>query len=208
MPEIVHEISTGSDASSTKYLGVNYVEMVPLLLEAIRELDIRTSSMKLSSSTTSTPTSTTTTSTPRKRRKLAASLFDESILSKGGTTDSQAIEGNTVSRRKDDSRRIDTHHQKEDDDRRGKSYGRQENNTLDTATAVAELLVSEKAITTTTTTTASISESETEKEYVDMNCGDLHAIIRELRRRVVAIERDSTTLRRRLTTISSPITIR
>lgn len=43
LPEVVHEYS------ESKYLGVNYVEMVPLLLEAIRELDQRTECLSLPS---------------------------------------------------------------------------------------------------------------------------------------------------------------
>ena len=190
LPEIVHELSSSS-TSSKKYLGVNYVEMVPLLLEAIRELDIRTSSMIIPPPTSS--------SSHRKRRKLAVSSVDQSINdhSDSTTIDADEIGKNADSRRKDDSRRIDT-----PDLADHQSFGehRQENTTLTSITpALSEL---EQSKTTTTTI------SEAEKEDVDMNCGDLQSIIQSLRRRVVAIERDSNILRRRLTAISPPITLR
>ena len=41
LPEIVDEIEGG------KYLGVDYPALIPLLIEAIRELDDRTSLLKL-----------------------------------------------------------------------------------------------------------------------------------------------------------------
>ena len=204
LPEIVHELSSSS-TSSKKYLGVNYVEMVPLLLEAIRELDIRTSSMIIIppptspvSTSSSTSSSSSSSSPHRKRRKLAVSSVDQSINdhSDSTTIDTDEIGKNTDSRRKDDSR-IDT-----PDLADHQSFGehRQENTTLTSITpALSEL---EQSKTTTTTI------SEAEKEDVDMNCGDLQSIIQSLRRRVVAIERDSNILRRRLTAISPPITLR
>ena len=45
LPEVVHEMSAVTPHGES-YLGVNYAEMVPLLLEAIRELDERTSSLR------------------------------------------------------------------------------------------------------------------------------------------------------------------
>ena len=45
LPEVVHEMSEVTPGRAS-YLGVNYAEMVPLLLEAIRELDERTSSLR------------------------------------------------------------------------------------------------------------------------------------------------------------------
>ena len=41
LPEVVHNIE------GSEYLGVNYVEMIPLLVEAIRELDERTKSASI-----------------------------------------------------------------------------------------------------------------------------------------------------------------
>ena len=46
LPEVVHEMSAVTPHGES-YLGVNYAEMVPLLLEAIRELDERTSSPQI-----------------------------------------------------------------------------------------------------------------------------------------------------------------
>ena len=190
LPEIVHEM-TGSDESSKKSLGVNYVEMVPLLLEAIRELDIRTSSMIAPVPASSSPASSSSSSS-RKRRKLAGSSVSVGAsIVKGPSDTTTIVDADFIgkdadSRRKDDIRRIDTQNLA--------------GNTTLTATTTTDLSETGKA----TTTTAAL---EAEKDVADMNCGDLQAIIQGLRRRVVAIERDSNTMRRRLATIS-PITIR
>ena len=60
LPEVVQEmgaLAQGQGQGQGSYLGVNYAEMVPLLLEAIRELDERTSSLSAPLSATMSPPS-------------------------------------------------------------------------------------------------------------------------------------------------------